>query len=284
MTSSSPSKPSALLADVLDLDQKLHIVDIGGGRFSQTEEHYKRLVMDAHARVTAFDPREDADLYDLQGSSDWTLVKAAIADGKPHTLNICAQPGMSSILEPNIDLMRAYQGFESEMKVVEQYQVETHRLDDLDAARQADLIKLDIQGAEKLALEGACNTLKTTLMVECEVNFIPQYTGQPLFGEIAAQLQSHGFAFHSFMGYGSRLAKPLAANDPTDPGSQWIWSDALFIRELSQWESLSQAQLKALCILLFDVYHVYDFALKAASWLEDDGLCLQECLRLLDMV
>lgn len=60
-----------------------------------------------------------------------------------------------------------------------------------------DLLKLDLQGYELAALRGADGLLPRTKLVLCEVEFVPLYEGQPLFGDIAAHLRERGFRLHN---------------------------------------------------------------------------------------
>lgn len=60
-----------------------------------------------------------------------------------------------------------------------------------------DLIKIDTQGAELLALKGAVTTLKRTSMVWTEVSFRPMYQGSAVFSDVHAFLFSQGFRLYS---------------------------------------------------------------------------------------
>lgn len=55
------------------------------------------------------------------------------------------------------------------------------------------LMKLDVQGAEKIVLEGAVNTLKYVKYVFCEINFVETYKGCVLFSDLNNILESQGF-------------------------------------------------------------------------------------------
>jgi FkbM family methyltransferase len=56
-----------------------------------------------------------------------------------------------------------------------------------------DLLKIDVQGAELLALAGATETLKKTERVWIEVSFRPLYESSCVFAEVYAALNDAGF-------------------------------------------------------------------------------------------
>jgi len=64
-----------------------------------------------------------------------------------------------------------------------------------------DILKLDIQGAELMALKGAAVKLRSQAIgcIFCEVEFRPIYEGQPLFWDISTYLMSHGYHFFNIV-------------------------------------------------------------------------------------
>lgn len=122
-----------------------------------------------------------------------------------------------------------------------------------------DFIKMDIQGAELEVLLGGSETLRDVLMVVCEVEFVPIYKNQPLFGDVDALLRSQGFSFHKFLGLAGRTARPLVFNNNPNLPVQHLWADAVFIRDPFQLDSLSPEQLQKLATLL-DLYASQDLA------------------------
>ncbi len=56
-----------------------------------------------------------------------------------------------------------------------------------------DLVWMDLQGAELLALQGMGDLLDTVAALYLEVEFVPLYHGQPLFGEVDRFLVNRGF-------------------------------------------------------------------------------------------
>lgn len=63
---------------------------------------------------------------------------------------------------------------------------------------KVDVIWMDIQGAELLALKGMGELLHTVKAIHLEVEFYEEYIGQPLFQDVNDFLVEKGFSFVSF--------------------------------------------------------------------------------------
>jgi len=85
----------------------------------------------------------------------------------------------------------------------------------LDAAlpQGADIIKLDLQGYELAALQGAVGILPRARLILAETAFYPLYDGQPLFPALRAFLAAHGFAFEGLYDPYSDAKGRLASGD-----------------------------------------------------------------------
>jgi FkbM family methyltransferase len=111
------------------------------------------------------------------------------------TFNVTANRDSSSALKPG-EVSIARHG--DAVAVTQTLTVRQVRLDDAIGADVAvDLLKLDLQGYELHALRGGEALLRRTTLVLCEVEFVPLYDGQPLFGDIAAHLRQRGFRLHN---------------------------------------------------------------------------------------
>ena len=120
-------------------------------------------------------------LYSEQSSRDFYILK---------------RQNKSSLLQPNSELLDKYSRPER-AQVVETKQIQVDTLDrQLETIKVSDVdfIKIDIQGAEYYALQGAKKILASSVCgLEVEVSFGERYTGQPLFSEIELLLRGVGF-------------------------------------------------------------------------------------------
>ncbi len=153
----------------------------------------------------------------------------------------------------NLEVMRLKRIAEVETMSLERF-VQEHRLGVI------DFVKLDVQGAELEILQGGVDVVRGLLAVVCEVEFVPLYRGQPLFGDVDAFLRRHGASFHKFLGMAGRVMKPLTAHGSPNYPVQFLWSDAMFVRDLFALDSLDGDQLLKLAVLC-DLYDSKDVAL-----------------------
>ena len=252
-----PAHLQALTGDVVDL----LVVDVGANPIDGPAP-YAPLVDAGLARVVGFEPNPDAlaALHARQRPQD-TFLPHAIGDGRRHTLHVCAAPGMTSLLAPNPEVLARFAYFEAWGQVTARVEVDTVRLDDVPETAGASFLKLDIQGAELMALQHATRRLRDAVVVQAEVEFLPMYVGQPLFAEVEQFLRGHGFVLHTFNPLVSRMVVPLVARGNPYAGlRQHLWADAIFVRDFTRPAGMSEDQLLALATILHDCYGSYDVA------------------------
>ena len=108
-------------------------------------------------------------------------------------LHITAHDPASSLMSPS-KWNWAY--WQHRMDVVRTIRTPLVRLDS-EVTGEVDVLKLDLQGSELAALEGATGLLPQTKIILTEVEFVELYDGQPLFSELDAFLREQGFRLYN---------------------------------------------------------------------------------------
>lgn len=250
------------LSELTGTRVSVKVVDVGANPIDGAPP-YARMLDRGEACVVGFEPNPTAlaKLLTLKGPKDIYLQKA-LGDGEEHTLHICAAPGMTSLLEPDPDVLKLMHGFPLWGTVKATERVRTARLADIAAAEGADMLKIDIQGAELMVMKNAGRVLDDLVLIHTEVEFLPLYKNQPLFCDVHAFLRDNGFVFHRFEPLVSRMITPLGMGGNMYAGmSQTVWADAVFIRDFKVLEKLSSAKLISLAAILHDCYQALDVAM-----------------------
>lgn len=251
-----------LVASQAPADWRVRVVDVGANPIGGAPP-YAAMLRAGCADIVGFEPNPEAlaELQAMRGPYE-TYLPHAVGDGAVHTLRCCRAAGMTSLLEPNQAILGLFHGFPDWGTVIGTINVPTVRLDDIAETKAADLIKLDIQGAELMVLRHATQRLSDAVIVQAEVEFLPLYVDQPLFGDVDRLLRQHGFMLHRFFPQVSRVIRPLSINnDPYAGLSQLVWADAIFIRDLTCLDRLSTRQLLAMAAILHDCYGSVDVVL-----------------------
>jgi FkbM family methyltransferase len=140
-----------------------------------------------------------------------TLIKKAITDynGKCKFYPINQQktittwkdgnPGASSLFISN-------GSYEHEHYVQDEIEIECSRIDSImeeHKITECDIIWMDLQGAELLALKSMSDKIKNVKYIHTEVSFKPIYENQVLFNELNEFLISNGFILCNNLNYNS---------------------------------------------------------------------------------
>jgi FkbM family methyltransferase len=238
------------------------VLDVGAS-FVGEPPPYQPLLQSGAARLIGFEPDVQAceKLRALYGPPSM-FFPYFIGDGRPGTYYQTNWAPTGSLFKPNRRVLEAFQNLHEVMTLVAEHPVQTKRLDDIEDLGDVDFIKLDVQGAELMVLQGAQRVLKDVSVVQVEVEFLELYENQPLFADVDRFLRGQGFAFHTFFGFGSRCFKPtLLGNDPNKGIRQLLWSDAVYVRDWSQLAALSEDKIAKYATLLHDVIGSPDLCL-----------------------
>ena len=248
---------------------EIHIVDVGASPI-EGKPVYQPVLDQGGFRLTGFEPNPSmyAELLKINDPR-MTFLPYALGSGEEVTLNVCSSPGMSSIFEPDLQLLSHFHGFAEWSQITEKIPLRTHRLDDITEVNDIDFLKLDVQGSELSILEHASEKLKSTLVIHVETLFVPFYKNQPLFGEIDSCLRQSGFLLHRFGPLVSRVFKPLVLNNDIYAGlSQVLWTDATYVKSFTRFNELSPAALFKIARILHDVYQSFDMVMLALAHMD----------------
>ncbi|MDY0873795.1 FkbM family methyltransferase [Dongia rigui] len=252
------------LLELLPQTGPINIVDIGAMALGNEIEPYRPLIKAGRARVVGFEPNE-AECAKLNAGTGGRYYPYFIGDGGMRTFHETNMPMTGSLYQPNTPLLSRFSNLAELVTPKMQHPgIETRRLDDLadlDGLSDIDLIKIDVQGGELDVFRGASKALGSALMIITEVEFVELYVGQPLFADVDQHLRKNGYQFHTFLGFGQRLFKPLSSpSSPSGGIRQILWSDAVYVRDFMQFDRLEDEKLLKLSLMLDSILQSADLA------------------------
>ncbi|WP_035383204.1 FkbM family methyltransferase [Ferriphaselus sp. R-1] len=195
------------------------VVFDGGAHLGDVPDQLGALLPDARFFSFEPDPELGAILEQrFQGNAKVKVIRAALGDTPGWAkFNLNASKPTNSLL-PASDSLQA--DLKTLCQLVEQVDVEVVTIDDFcrkSAIDRVDVLKLDLQGYDYLALKGASDTLKKAKVVLVEVLFVELYQGAHGFPDILNLMLERGFKLHTLCGlhYGE--------------SNELMWADAIFV-------------------------------------------------------
>jgi FkbM family methyltransferase len=235
------------------------VVDAGAAEYGK--DPYARLSEQGLCAVTGFEPNaENCARRNAQARPGHRYLPYALGDGTRRRFYECKNPLTSSFYRPNAPLLAKFSRLD--LPVVGETEMQTHRLDDISEISDIDYLKLDVQGAELDIIQGAPRLMQGAAVVHTEVEFIPIYTEQPLFGDIDVALRRCGLWLHKLDGIQGRVLQPAVPNNnPYAALSQILWADgAVYVRSFMTFDQMPPEKLLKLAIILHEVYGSVDLA------------------------
>jgi FkbM family methyltransferase len=237
----------------------IRVVDAGAAAYET--DPYARLSQHGLCEVIGFEPNADnCARRNADARPGHRYLPYALGDGRVRRFYECQNPLTSSLYRPNAPMLAKFSRLD--LPVVAEHDIQTHRLDDLPEIQDIDYLKLDVQGAELDIILGGPRLLHGTVLVHTEVEFIPMYEGQPLFGDVDVALRKAGLWLHKLDGIQGRVLQPLVPNNnPFAPLSQILWADAaVYVRSFMTFDQVPPEKLLKLAIILHEVYASWDLA------------------------
>ena len=237
--------------DIIDLDQRIEIMDIGAAAIAETPI-YNKLIDEKIANLTAFegDKRQSEKLKSKYGNNI-RLYNEFLFDGSFQNLYLAhPESGMTSLLKPNEKVLNFFNGFANFGKVEKIEKIKTEKLDSINDLPLIDFAKLDIQGSELTVLKNGEKKLENCLAIQLEVSFVCLYEDQPSFGEVDTWMRSKGYLPHSFLHIKRWSISPTIFNNNfRQPGNQLLESDIIYIKDPFKLDLLSDIQLKKFILI-----------------------------------
>ena len=232
-------------------DFDITLIDIGAA--GEIEPRWKSI--SRHLNYIGFEPddRSRKLMRNNSSCSKYHIYPNAVWDSEAKiNINFTKVPQVSSFYNPNANFTRLFPS-PSRFDVKEVISIEAVTLDSLKISN-FDFIKIDIQGGELNVLKGASESLKNTLGLEIEVEFIDLYENQPLFGDLTKFLKTKDLEFIDFMN--------LCRWERTSHNGfgQCVFGDALFLKspefmiENHKYDNLILSKYLGICL----VYNRFD--------------------------
>ncbi|HXB06397.1 MAG TPA: FkbM family methyltransferase [Puia sp.] len=195
------------------------VFDVGANRGDVSAEYRQHF---PSAEIFAFEPFPGSfEIFRSKHAGDARIhgFQLALAGEKGEkTLYVNESVDTNSLLPSKVTGLSS----DKHVKNISSIPVETTTMDIFCGEKgigKIDILKMDIQGGEWAALNGAANLLKNGNigLIYSEVFFLEQYERQPLFHDISKLL--HGYGYHLQDIYNPYYGKGSMA-----------WSDAIFVR------------------------------------------------------
>jgi len=252
---------------VLPSAPRLRLVDVGALSLGEGHDPYARLAAAVPCDILGFEPiAAECERLNRSARPGCRYLPHAVGDGARHVFRQCNVPMTSSLFEPDAELLGMFHGLAEVTQVVSREPVQTVRLDDIPEASGTDYLKLDVQGAELMVLQGAVRGLKDVLVIHTEVEFLPMYREQPLFADVDAFLRGQGFLLHRLAGLKSASFRlPGVEAEIAGDVTQAMWAEAVYVRDFRVLDRLAPEALLKLAVILQENYGSADLAARVLA-------------------
>ena len=233
----------------------IKICDIGASPIDRTD-FLDELFNNTNSELVGFEPNIN-EFKKLKEHNKKKYYNFAIGDGTEKVLNVCKAAGMSSFLEPDLDYLKNFHGFEEWSKIIKKINVKTKKLNDIED--NIDLLKIDVQGYESEIINNGKDKINNCLVLQVETSPTPLYKKEKTFSSIILELEKLGFYLHMFNNINTRTFKPtIISNNPYVGLHHLFQLDCVLIKDLKVIETYDLEKLKKLILILHHSFHSYD--------------------------
>ena len=244
------------MIDFLKINNPIQICDIGASPVDETD-FIEELLDNTDSRLIGFEPNENEFQKLDKNKKRRKYYNFGIGDGTEKTLNICKAAGMSSFLEPDINYLKNFHGFEKWSKIIKKVKVKTKKLSEIED--NIDFFKIDVQGYESEIIKHGKDKIKNSLIINIETSPTPLYKNEKTFSSTIIELEKLGFNLHMFSKINTRSFKPIIFFKNPYIGLNHIHQlDCVLIKNLKFIETYNTSQLSKLILILFYSFKSYD--------------------------
>ena len=244
------------MIDFLKINNPIQICDIGASPVDETD-FIEELLDNTDSRLIGFEPNENEFQKLDKNKKRRKYYNFGIGDGTEKTLNICKAAGMSSFLEPDIDYLKNFHGFENWSKIIKKVKVKTKKLSEI--KDNIDFFKIDVQGYESEIIKYGKDKIKNSLIINIETSPTPLYKNEKTFSSTIIELEKLGFNLHMFSKINTRSFKPIIFFKNPYIGLNHIHQlDCVLIKNLKFINTYNTSQLSKLILILFYSFKSYD--------------------------
>lgn len=233
------------------------IADIGAQLLDSQDHIYSPLTRKFPCHIIGFEPLQEELERRHISDTETVLLPYFIGDGSARKFYETAFNPASSNFEPDFEFLEQFHAMKTMLEVVNESDVATRKMDDIEHLQDIDFLKIDVQGSELACLLGGAKTLENVVAIDVEIEFAQVYRNQPLHHEVDAFLREHGFVLIDFRdpGYLTYSENPAGYG-----GSRLGWADAVYFKSDTELAKLDPGKtLKAAAIAHY-VYSYWDFA------------------------
>ena len=248
--------------DIIELDQKIEIMDIGAAAIAETPI-YTKLIEEKIANLNAFEgDKRQSDKLKSKYENNVKLYNEFLFDGSIQNLYLAhPESGMTSLFKPNEKVLNFFNGFSKFGKIEKIEKIKTEKLDNISHLPYIDFAKLDIQGSELTVLKNGVKKLENCLAIQLEVSFVCLYEDQPSFGELDLWMRENGYLPHTFLNIKRWSISPtIFNNNLRQPGNQLLESDIIYIKDPFKLDLLNDTQLKKFILISHYLFKSVDLS------------------------
>ena len=209
-------------------------------------KYAEHLLIDADTHECAYLEKKYEDYENIKCINALVTSKSDCEINPTKDLLIYAHPGGDSIFEPDLENLYWSKLRPGSATITDKLQIKTTTLDIIcdEHGFCPSYLKIDIEGAEVLALQGSSHILEHhVLCVRIEVEFTTLYKNhEPSFSEIYKILYLNDFVLINFDLFANSFA-PFSEYHQVSSFGQLIGGDCIFVKNPNNLSALSNVQL-----------------------------------------